>query len=219
MEKQRVKKKKELNTRLPVFGLDGKVVENIKLDEELFDGTVNKVLLYEANKMYEANRRKGTAATKNRSEVSGGGAKPWRQKGTGRARVGSTRNPLWRHGGVIFGPKCRDYSYSMPRKAVRKALLSSLNARLGEDVIKPIVQVKLKEAKTREFKAILDNLKVEGKVLFVVEKNTEDIKRSSRNLKKVTLKQGSKINARDVLLSEHLVIEKAALEQLTERLR
>ncbi len=214
-----MKKKKELNTRLPVFGLDGKVVENIKLDEELFDGTVNKVLLYEANKMYEANRRKGTAATKNRSEVSGGGAKPWRQKGTGRARVGSTRNPLWRHGGVIFGPKCRDYSYSMPRKAVRKALLSSLNARLGEDVIKPIVQVKLKEAKTREFKAILDNLKVEGKVLFVVEKNTEDIKRSSRNLKKVTLKQGSKINARDVLLSEHLVIEKAALEQLTERLR
>ena len=124
-------KTEKTSTRLPVYDLEGKVVDNLQLDEKLFDGRVNKTLLYEAKKMYEANSRKGTVSAKTRSEVSGGGVKPWRQKGTGRARVGSSRNPIWRHGGVAFPPKPRDFSYYMPKKAVKKALLSSIKARLS----------------------------------------------------------------------------------------
>ena len=210
---------KKINTRLQVYDLEGKVVDNIQLDEKLFDGRVNKTLLYEVNKMYEANIRKGTVSTKTRAEVSGGGVKPWRQKGTGRARVGSSRNPLWRHGGVVFGPKPRDFRYSMPKKAIKRALLSSLNARLAEEMIKPVVKIKLKESKTRAFKNVLSNLKVDGKTLVVVDNMSEQVCLSARNIKKVYLKEGRNINARDVLLNEYIVIEKEALEKLAERLK
>jgi len=210
---------KQINTKLSVYDLEGKVVDNIQLDEKLFDGRVNKTLLYETIKMYEANRRRGTASTKTRAEVKGGGAKPWRQKGTGRARVGSSRNPLWRHGGVIFGPKPRDFGYSMPKKAMKSALLSSLNARLTEELIKPVVKIELKEPKTRQMKAILDNLKIDDAALVVVNVITENVKRSSSNLKRVSLIEGRNINARDVLKNKHLVIEKEALEKLVERLK
>lgn len=209
----------KLNTKLPVYDLKGKVVDHIQLDKELFDGYVNTALLYEAKKMYEANMRSGNVSTKTRAEVSGGGIKPWRQKGTGRARVGSIRNPLWRHGGVVFGPKPRDFYYNMPKKAARGALLSSLNARLVEQLIKPVVKIELKERKTKSFKDILDHLKVAGKILVIVDGVSENVKLSSRNLKKVNLQDGRNINARDVLLSECIVIEKDALEKLTERLR
>ncbi len=209
----------QASTRLPVYDLNGKVVDNVQLDEQLFDGRVNKTLLYEVKKMYEANSRKGTASTKTRGEVSGGGKKPWRQKGTGRARVGSSRNPIWRHGGTAFGPRPRDFGYTMPKKAVRKALLSSLNARLTEQMIKPVVKIEMKEPKTRDFKAILDNLKAEGKTLVVIDTMNENVKRSLRNLKRVSLKEGCNINAMDVLSNEYLVIEKDALEKLAERLR
>jgi large subunit ribosomal protein L4 len=212
-------KKKQVDTRLTVYDLNGKDAGNIQLDKKLFDGKVNKTLLYEAKKMYEANSRRGTASSKTRSEVSGGGAKPWRQKGTGRARVGSSRNPLWRHGGAAFGPRPRDFNYSMPKKALRSALLSSLNARLTEQMIKPVVKIELEEVKTRKFKAVLEALKTEGKTLVVVDKISDDVKRSSRNLKRVSLKEGRNINARDVLLNECLVIEKEALEKLVERLK
>lgn len=182
-----MKDKKTINTKLSVYGLDGKVVGDIQLDEKLFDGTVNKVLLYEVNKMYEANRRQGTHSTKRRSEVAGGGKKPWKQKGTGRARVGSIRSPLWRHGGSIFGPKPRDYSFSMPKKAMRKALLSSLNLRLTENAIKAMVPLTLKEAKTKNFVTILNNVKAEGKILVVVDKTSDSLLKASRNLKRVNL--------------------------------
>ena len=209
----------KINTRLAVYDLEGKEAGTVQLDKELFDGHVNKTLLYEAKKMYEATKRKGTAKSKTRAEVSGGGAKPWKQKGTGRARVGSSRNPLWRHGGTIFGPKPRDYSYSMPKKAVRKALLSSLNARLIEEAIKPVVKIEVKEAKTKEAKKIFENLKLEGKTLVAVDGVTLDLKRAVRNLKEITIKDGRNINARDVLLNSSILIEKDALEKLTERLK
>lgn len=212
-------KKEKLNTKLAVYDLKGKSVGSIQLDEKLFDGTVNKTLLWEVKKMYEANARRGTASTKTRAEVSGGGTKPWRQKGTGRARVGSSRNPVWRHGGVAFGPKPRDFSYSMPKKAMRRALLSSLNARLTEEAIKPVVKIELEEAKTKNFKAILDALKIEGKTLVVVDKVTENVKRSSVNIKGISLKEGRNINARDVLVNDSLLIEKEALQKLAQRLK
>ncbi len=208
-----------MNTRLPVYDLSGKVVDNINLDKELFDGRVNKALLYEARKMYEANRRRGTASTKTRSDVSGGGAKPWRQKGTGRARVGSSRNPLWRHGGTIFGPHPRDFKYSMPKKAARKALLSGLNARLMEQMIKAVIKIEMEKPRAKESRKMLDNLKVNGKALVVVDKVTDNVKLSFRNLDKVALKEGRNINARDVLANDFLVIEKDAFEKLVERLK
>lgn len=212
------KKKIEINTRLSVYDLKGKVVDTIQLDKKLFDGKVNMPLLYEAKKMYAANRHQGTASVKTRAEVSGGGAKPWRQKGTGRARVGSSRNPLWRHGGVVFGPKPRDYSYSLPKKAIKLSLLSSLNARLVESMIKPVVKLEVKEARTKEFKTILDNLKLHGKTLVVVDVLSEPVKRSARNLKKVTMKECANINAIDVLLNENILIEKDAIEKISKRL-
>ncbi len=210
---------KEINTKLSVYDLNGKVVGDIQLDKELFNGKVNKTLLYEANKMYEASARRGVASAKTRSDVSGGGSKPWRQKGTGRARVGSSRNPLWRHGGVTFAPKPRDFSYSIPKKAVRLALLSSLNARLAEEMIKPVIKIEVTDAKTKNFKQIMNNLKLEGKTLVVLDDISEDVKRAARNLKKVTLKEGRNINARDVLLNETLLIEKDALEKLARRIK
>lgn len=213
------KEKKKINTKLSVYGLDGKVAGSIQLDEKLFDGTVNNTLLYEVNKMYEANKRQGTHSTKRRSEVAGGGKKPWKQKGTGRARVGSIRSPLWRHGGSIFGPKPRDYSFTMPKKAVRKALLSGLNIRLLENAIKPTVKIDFKEAKTKSFAKFLKNIETSGKVLVVVDKMSDSVARITNNLAKVTLKEARNVNVRDVLLNENMVIEKDALEKLAERVK
>lgn len=209
----------DINTKLEVRDIKGKVVEHIQLPEDIFNGEVNGSLLYEANKMYEARKRKGAASSKTRGEVRGGGAKPWRQKGTGRARVGSSRNPIWRHGGVAFGPKPRDFGYSMPKKALRKALLSSLNARLRENMIKPVVKIELKKAKTKEFKRILKDLQVSGKALVLVNEMSEDVRRSASNLRRITMKEGRNVNARDVLLNEQVVVEKAALEKIIERLK
>ena len=209
----------KINNRLPVYDLEGKVVDNILLDEELFDGKVNKALLYEAKKMYENNRRRGTASTKTRAAVSGGGVKPWRQKGTGRARVGSSRNPLWRHGGTIFGPHPRNFGYSMPKKAARKALLSSLNARLSEQMIKAVVTMEFAEPKTKVSRGVLDKLNVDGKALVVVNIFSDNVKLSFRNLSGVRLMEGRNLNARDILLHDHIVIEKEAFEKLIERLR
>ncbi|MBF0215386.1 MAG: 50S ribosomal protein L4 [Candidatus Omnitrophica bacterium] len=206
-------------TRLSVYDLKGKVVDSIELDGTLFDGTVNKTLLYEVVKMYQANVRRGTHSSLTRAEVAGGGVKPWRQKGTGRARVGSTRNPVWRHGGITFGPKPRDYEYTMPKKAMRKALLSSLNARLSEEMIMPVVKVQLKEAKTKEMKQVLNNLKLTGKTLLVVDVVDENVRRAAHNLQDLTMKEGRNINARDVLVNEHILIEKEALEKLAERVK
>ncbi|MFH1394935.1 MAG: 50S ribosomal protein L4 [Candidatus Omnitrophota bacterium] len=209
----------QVNNRLSVYDLNGKVVDHIQLDEHLFDGKVNYTLLYEVKKMYEENSRKTVASTKTRAEVSGGGAKPWRQKGTGRARVGSSRNPLWRHGGIAFGPRPRDFGYAMPKKAVKKALLSSLNVRLKENVIKAVIKLELKDHKTKGFENILGKLKVEGKTLVVVDTISENVKRASRNIKNVSLMEGRNINARDILVNAHLIIEKEALEKLAERIK
>lgn len=212
-------KKVDTNTTLSIYGIDGKVHGTVELDKELFDGTVNKTLLYQTNKMYEANLRHGNASTKNRAEVSGGGIKPWRQKGTGRARAGSTRSPLWRHGGIIFGPRPRSYNFTVPKKIVRGALVSVLNARIAENMLKGVVKLDIKEGKTKEFASILNNLKIKGKALIVVDKNSDNVKRATRNIKTVTLKEADNINARDVLLNPNIIIEKEAIDRLAARLK
>ena len=118
---------------LPIYNTEGKEVDSIKLDAKVFDGTINTAAIYQAINAYRANQRKGFASTKTRGEVSGGGRKPWRQKGTGRARVGSTRSPLWRHGGVVFGPHPRDFSCRLPKRIKNLALKSTLNAKVKEN--------------------------------------------------------------------------------------
>jgi large subunit ribosomal protein L4 len=202
---------------IPVYSMNGKEVERFHLNKELFDGAVNKALLYQAVVMYNANKRQGTASTKTRGDVSGGGKKPWRQKGTGRARAGSTRSPLWRHGGVVFGPHPRNFHYTMPKKMIKLALLSGLNAKLSEEKMVGIDKVSVDEPKTKKVKSILNALKLKGKSLFVLDSVDEKLKRASKNLKELSLKNYRDFNLMDVLTCEKIVIAKAALEKLPER--
>ncbi|MCM8760817.1 MAG: 50S ribosomal protein L4 [Candidatus Omnitrophica bacterium] len=209
----------EFKPAVPVYDLKGKEVETFQLDKNLFTGKVNKAAIYQAVLMYSANARQGNASTKTRAEVSGGGKKPWRQKGTGRARAGSTRSPLWRHGGIIFGPHPRDYAYDLPKKIKRLAFLSSINSKLNENRMKGILSITIAESKTKAFKAIVDALKLDGKSLFVLENIDENILRASRNLEDVLVKNYKDFNTMDVLRCNNLVISKAALQKLPERFK
>ena len=135
---------------LPVYNTEGKEIDTVKLDSSVFDGDVNLPAIYQAVNAFRANQRKGLAATKTRGEVSGGGKKPWKQKGTGRARVGSTRSPLWRHGGVVFGPHPRNFSYVLPAKIRNLALKSGLNSKLKENNLLVLENLKVEKPKTKE---------------------------------------------------------------------
>ena len=209
--------KGEFTGAVPVYDLKGKAVETFQLDKGLFTGKVNKAALYQAVLMYSANARQGNAATKTRSDVSGGGKKPWRQKGTGRARAGSNRSPLWRHGGIVFGPHPRDYSYTMPKQLRRVAFLSSINSKLNDNKMIGLVEVSIPEPKTKAFQAIMDALKLEGRSLFVLAQMDAKILRASRNIQKVLVRNYKDFNTMDVLRCDNLVIAKAALEKLPER--
>ena len=204
---------------IPVYDLKGKEVETFQLDKNLFTGQVNKGALYQAVLMYSANARQGNASTKTRGDVSGGGKKPFRQKGTGRARAGSTRSPLWRHGGSVFGPHPRDYRYTMPKQIKRLAFLSSINSKLNDNKMIGLVAVAVAEPKTKAFKAIVDALKLQGKSLFVVENMDEKVLRASRNLGEVLVKSYKDFNTMDVLRCDNLVVSKIALGKLPERFR
>ncbi len=204
---------------IPVYNAKGKEVDKFLFNNKIFTGSVNKGALYQAVRMYNANRRQGNASTKTRGDVSGGGKKPWRQKGTGRARAGSTRSPLWRHGGVVFGPHPRDYHYDIPKEVKRLALLSSINSKLNENKVIGMDSVKVEEPKTNRFKAILEALKLKGRSLFVVESADENVIRASRNLQEVAIKNYKDFNTMDVLSSDTVVISKVALEKLPERFK
>ena len=209
------KEPKELSIK--IFNSKGKEVETFALDKKIFTGAVNKGALYQALLMYNANKRQGNASTKTRGDVSGGGKKPFRQKGTGRARAGSTRSPLWRGGGVIFGPHPKDFHYSIPVKIKRLAFLSSLNSKIGDNKVVGIDEVVMDEPKTKKFAAIVDALKLKGKSLFVLDTVDEKVRLASRNLAGVVVKNYKDFNTLDVLASDNLVISKAALEKLPGR--
>ncbi len=204
---------------IPVYNSKGKEIERFALDKELFSGEVNRGVLYQVLLMYNANRRSGTASTKTRRDVSGGGKKPWRQKGTGRARAGSIRSPLWRGGGVIFGPHPRDFHYDLPKKIKKVALLSSLNSKFVDNKMLGIDMIDIDEPKTKKFKAVLDALKLKGKSLFVLDGIDEKIKRASRNLKEVCIKNYKDFSTIDVLTCENIVISKPALGKWSERFK
>jgi len=202
-----------------IYNSKGKEVEKVALSKKIFTGEVNKKVLYQAVIMYNANRRQGNASTKTRGEISGGGKKPFRQKGTGRARAGSTRSPLWRHGGVIFGPRPRDFHYELPRKVKRLAFLSSINSKLNEDKMLGLDAVTVSEPKTKNFKVLLNALKLKGESLFVVDAIDKNAMRASRNLQEVAIKNYKDFNTMAVLKCDNLVLSKAALEKLSERFK
>ena len=206
---------------LDVINQEGKKIADLKLNQKLFDGTVNQPLVHEAVLMYQANLRVGSANTKTRAEVRGGGRKPWRQKGTGRARAGSIRSPLWRGGGVTFGPRPRDYYYRLPKKALKGALRSVINDKINEKKITILESLELASHKTKDFISILKKLKLhfdKERVLVVVNSIDEKLKKASNNLKKVDAVNGSDVNAYKVILADKVLAEKSAFLKIEKRL-
>ena len=215
----KTKDKKPKAASIPIFNAKGEEVERYELNKDLFTGEVDKKILYQVTLMYNANQRRGTASTKTRSDVSGGGKKPWRQKGTGRARAGSIRSPLWRGGGKVFGPHPRDFHYDLPKKIKRLALLSSLNSKLIEEKLLGIDAITIDEPKTKKFKSIMDALKLKGKSLFVLDDIDGKIRTASRNLQEALVRNYKDFNTMDVLAHDNVVMTKAALEKLPERFK
>ncbi len=189
------------------------------LTESVFGVAPNRHLLYEAVKHYRASLHRGTHATKNRALVSGGGKKPWRQKGTGRARVGSSRNPLWRKGGTVFGPQPRDYGFKLNGKVQRGALRSALSLRVKEDAVTVVHGLGPDKPSTKTLKGRLDDLGVlPGRVLLVEVKPSESLHLSARNLPKVEVKSVAGLHAYDVLAARKILLSEEAAAQLEERL-
>ena len=198
-----------------VYNIEGKEVGSIELNDAVFGVEVNEHLVHMAVVNQLANNRQGTQSAKTRSEVSGGGRKPWRQKGTGHARQGSTRSPQWTGGGVVFAPKPRDYSFKMNKKEKRIALLSALSSKVAESKIVVLDSFNLDEIKTNKFAEVMSNLKVD-KALVVVEGENKNVVLSGRNIPSVKVSATNEINTYDVLKYETLVVTKAAVEKLEE---
>ena len=205
--------------RLPVVSDRRASVGEIEVPAALVAGPVREHLLYEAVRSHMATRRAGTASTKTRAFVSGGGKKPWRQKGTGRARAGSTRSPLWAGGAVIFGPQPRDYSYRLPKSARQAALRAALAARHGAGALVVVDRVALPEAKTKRMREWLQGLDLgDTSVLLVLAERDPAVERAARNLPHVKVLLACGLNVYDVLGHHHLVVTRPALEQIVARL-
>ncbi len=198
-----------------VYNMEGKEVGTIELNDAVFGVEVNEHLVHMAVVQQLANNRQGTQKAKTRSEVSGGGRKPWRQKGTGHARQGSTRAPQWKGGGVVFAPVPRDYSFKLNKKEKRAALKSALTSRVQNNKLIVVDELKLDEIKTKKFKAVLDNLKVK-KALVVLAENDEKVVMSARNIPAVKTALTSTINVYDILKGDTLILTKDAVAKIEE---
>lgn len=198
-----------------VYNMEGKEVEKIDLSDAVFGVEVNEHLVHMAVVQYLANRRQGTQKAKTRSEVSGGGRKPWRQKGTGHARQGSTRAPQWTGGGVVFAPVPRDYSFKMNKKEKRLALKSVLTSRVLENKLIVLDELKMDEYKTKQFKKVMENLNVK-KGLVVLAENDDKVERSARNLSGINTALTNTINVYDILKSDTLVLTRDAVKKIEE---
>ena len=203
----------------PILNSEGKKIEDIELPDTVFGTRVNGDLLHQAVLMYHAGQRQGTASTKERGAVSGGGKKPFRQKGTGRARAGSIRSPLWRKGGVVFGPHPRDFSYTIPQKIKLAALRESINAKyLSKDLL-CVDRLTVQSSKTKDFAKILTALQLKEKTLAVLDKSDNDLTRVARNIPFFNLMRAEDVNAYDVLRNKKVLITKAALKNLLKRIK
>ncbi|WP_461201270.1 50S ribosomal protein L4 [Anoxybacillus sp. TBDG-1] len=202
--------------KVALYNQNGENIGEIELNDAVFGIEPNKHVLFEAVIMQRASLRQGTHKTKNRAEVSGGGRKPWRQKGTGRARQGSIRSPQWRGGGIVFGPVPRSYSYKLPKKVRRLAIKSALSSKVLENSIVVLDNLTLEAPKTKEMVKILNNLSVDRKALIVTVDANENVILSARNIPGVTVVTASGINVLDVLNHDKLIITKAAVEKVEE---
>lgn len=202
--------------KVNVYNQSGEIVGSIELSDKVFGQEVNKPLIHQVIVAQLANRRQGTKSALTRAEVRGGGRKPWRQKKTGRARHGSIRSPQWYHGGVVFAPKPRDFSQKINKKAKRLALLSALSAKVLDDEIMVLDDLKLVSAKTREVADVLKNLKLDKSVLLVLPELDESVVRASRNIPAVNTICTDFINVYDVVRHNKVVMLKSAVKKIEE---
>ena len=199
-----------------IKNLKNEVVGKLDLADEIFSGPINEGLMHQAVKQYLASQRSGTHKTKTRAEVSGSGKKPWKQKGTGRARVGEIRNPLWRKGGTVFGPRPRDYEYHLPRKMFRAALKSALALKLKENQLNVIDAFTLQDHKTKAFSQTLVKMGFDRKVLLIDHEENPNLWMAARNLDDVQLLPNLQITPYHILNARHVVFTKAAIQALQE---
>lgn len=202
--------------KITLYNMKGQAVGEVDLNDMVFGVEVNKAVLHDAVVMQLASRRQGTAATKTRAMVSGGGRKPWRQKGTGRARAGSTRSPIWRHGGVAFGPQPRSYKYSLPRKVRRLAMKSALSDKVNGGNLIVVDELSFAKPRTKEMINVLKALLVDTRALVVTAENNENVYLSARNIAGVTPITASGLNVYDLLYHDKLVITKDAVAKVEE---
>lgn len=201
-----------------IFDLNNEVVGSLDLADEVFGAPVNEHLLYEAVRHSQAGKRAGSASTKTRHEVSGSGKKLWRQKGTGRARMGSIRSPLWRHGGTVHGPQPRDYSYRLPRKMLLGALRSALSGKLRDGELKVVRAFQLEDHKSKNMRAALSRLEAHKSVLLVDNEDNRNLRLGSRNLEGVTLLPTKDVTVYDLLKHTQVLLSEAAARKLAEAL-
>lgn len=200
---------------IPVYGSTGEKVDSVELNEGVFGSSVNESLVHRAVVMQRASSRQGSASTKGRGEVRGSGKKPWKQKHTGRARAGSARSPIWRHGGIVFGPKPRSYAYHLPKKVYRAALKSALTdkASSGELIV---IDLSLSEMKTKELVRFLSRVGATGKVVLVIEEGLVDILRIGKNVQLLKVLHAKDLNVYDLLWCDRLVVSQAELQKIQE---
>ena len=199
-----------------VYDMSGKLVGEIELSEAVFGIDPNGAAVHEAVKNHLANKRQGTQSALTRAEVSGGGRKPWRQKGTGRARQGSTRAPQWTHGGIVFAPKPRDYSYVLNKKVKRLALKSVLSAKAAEGKLVVINSIKMDAIKTADFRKFLTAVGVDGKAVVATPAVDTVIVKSARNIPGVLTTPAAQLNVYDIINAQYLVVDQAALAKIEE---
>ena len=202
--------------KIDVYSIEGKKVKDLELNEKVFGIEPNEEIVHSVYVNYLANQRQGTQSTKTRAEVRGGGRKPWRQKGTGRARQGSIRSPQWIKGGIALGPKPRSYKYTVNKKEKRLAIISVLSSKVLENELVVVDSLKLKEIKTKEMSKILNNLKIEGKALILLPEKDENVQKSSRNIEGVKTTLVNTINVYDLLKYKNLVITLDTVKKLEE---
>ena len=202
--------------KIDVYNIEGKKVSDIELNEEIFGIEPNEKVVHRVLVNYMANQRQGTSNTKTRAEVSGGGRKPWKQKGTGRARQGSIRAPQWFKGGIALGPKPRDYRYTINKKEKRLAIVSVLSSKVLENNLVVVDSLPFKEIKTKNMVKALENLKVEGKTLIVLPEKNENVQKSARNIEGVKTSLVNTINVYDLLKYNKLVLTLDSVKSLEE---
>lgn len=205
-------------SKVQVFNKSGKKVSEITVPKEIFEAPVKEYLMHEAVVNYLANQRRGTASTKTKSEIRGGGRKPWRQKGTGRARAGSIRSPLWRKGGTTFGPKPRDYSYSIPKKVKKNALISALSLKFAESQLYVLDSLDFENAKTREGAKLLEILNLDSALIVDTQEN-KNLILSVRNIPSVKVVDYKQVHIFDVLNFRSLVFTQKAFESFVEKMK